>query len=125
VRAGQSVLAVDSRPTTPEIAAEATKVRLHGTRIIAIGKALTTYDALDTGVFVCAPSLFGALETSRADGDTTLSGGIRILAARGLMRAFDIGDARWYDIDTVEDLRTAESLLAGPAGAPVDTAVAS
>jgi choline kinase len=122
VRAGQSVLAVDSRPTTPEIAAEATKVRLRGTHIIAIGKDLTTYDALDTGVFVCAPSLFDALETSRANGDTTLSGGIRILAARALMRGVDIGDASWYDIDTVEDLRSAESLLAGPA---VATALAS
>ena len=115
VSAGESVLAVDSRPTTPEIAAEATKVRLRGTRIIAIGKTLTTYNALDTGLF----------ETSRADGDTTLSGGIRILAARGLMRAFDIGDAAWYDIDTVEDLHNAESLLTAPVDAPVETAIAS
>ena len=125
VNPGESVLAVDSQPTTPEIAAEATKVRLRGTQIIAIGKALATYDALDTGLFVCAPSIFPALETSRADGDTTLSGGIRVLAARGLMRAFDIGDAQWYDIDTVEDLRSAESLLAAPEDAAVDPAVAS
>ena len=125
VNPGESVLAVDSQPTTPEIAAEATKVRLRGTQIIAIGKALATYDALDTGLFVCAPSIFPALETSRADGDTTLSGGIRVLAARGLMRAFDIGEAQWYDIDTVEDLRSAESLLAAPEDAAVDTAVAS
>ena len=110
----QSVLAVDSRPTTPEIASEATKVRLHGSHIIAIGKALTEYDALDTGLFVCAPSLFEALESARAHGDTTLSGGIRALAARGLMRSFDIGDAAWCDIDTVEDLHSAESLLEAP-----------
>jgi choline kinase len=110
----ESLLAVDSRPTTPEIAAEATKVRLHGSHIIAIGKALTEYDALDTGVFVCAPSLFDALESARAQGDTTLSGGIRALAARGLMRSFDIGDAAWCDIDTLEDLHGAESLLETP-----------
>jgi choline kinase len=122
---GESVLAVDSRPAVPEIAAEATKVRLHRTHITAIGKALTIYDALDTGLFVCAPSLFAALAASCANGDTTLSGGIRTLAARGLMRAFDIGDASWYDIDTVEDLRAAESLLVAPLGAPIDTAIAS
>jgi hypothetical protein len=29
------------------------------------------------------------------------------------MRAFDIGDATWYDIDTIEDLHSAESLLDG------------
>jgi choline kinase len=119
VETGESLLAVDSRPTTPEIAAEATKVRLIGSRIVAIGKSLTRYDALDTGLFVCAPSLFDALDASRAKGDTTLSGGIRILAARGLMRSFDIGDAAWCDIDTIEDLHSAESLLdtEGPADA--------
>ena len=124
VDAGESLLAVDSRPTTPEIAVEATKVRLRGTRIVAIGKELTEYDALDTGLFVCAPSLFGALESARAHGDTTLSGGIRILAARGLMRSVDVGDATWCDIDTIEDLHSAEALLddpnrAGAALAPV------
>ncbi len=110
-RDGQSLLAVDPRPMTREIAAEATKVRLRGSWITAIGKALTEYDALDTGLFVCGPSLFPALESARAAGDATLSGGIRILAERGLMRAFDIGDATWCDIDTIEDLRRAESLL--------------
>lgn len=110
----ESILAVDSRPTSPAIAAEATKVRLRGSQIVAIGKGLVEYDALDTGLFVCAPALFGALDVSRAGGDTTLSGGIRVLAARGLMRSLDIGNAAWYDIDTVEDLRSAESRLDAP-----------
>ncbi|HXW08093.1 MAG TPA: NTP transferase domain-containing protein [Vicinamibacterales bacterium] len=113
----ESVLAVDARPTTPETAAEATKVQIRGCHITAIGKALTAFDALDTGMFVCAPSLFPALVSARYGGDATLSGGVRILAGRGLMRAFDIGDAVWCDIDTTEDLRRAESLL-GARGAP-------
>jgi choline kinase len=108
----ESLLAVDTRPAAPGVAAEATKVRMSGTRITAIGKDLTEYDALDTGVFVCAPALFDALDASRREGDTTLSGGIRRLAARRLMRGVDIGDAAWYDIDTVADLETAEGLLA-------------
>ena len=112
VGGGECLLAVDSRPTPPEVAAEATKVRLSGSRITAIGKDLTAYDALDTGMFVCAPSLFAAIDASRAAGDTTLSGGIRQLAARRLMRGVDIGDAAWYDIDTMDDLQHAESLLA-------------
>ena len=107
----ESVLAVDARWAAPELAAEATKVRLDGDRITAIGKDLDRYDALDTGLFVCAPALFVALDEACAAGDTTLSGGIRRLAARGLMRARDIGDASWYDIDTVADLETAEALL--------------
>ena len=112
---GESLLAVDSRPALPEIAAEATKVRIAGAHITAIGKDLAAYDALDTGMFVCAPALFAALDAARAAGDTTLSGGIRQLAAQRRMRAVDIGHADWYDIDTMADLQHAESLLAGQA----------
>lgn len=111
VRSGESLLAIDSRSVQPDVAAEATRVRLSGDRIVAIGKDLRPYDALDTGMFVCSPALFTALDRSRAHGDTTLSGGIRQLAAEGLMRGLDIGHADWYDIDTIADLQHAESLL--------------
>jgi 1L-myo-inositol 1-phosphate cytidylyltransferase len=111
VRPQESLLAVDSRSVAADGAAEATKVRLSGDRIVAIGKDLQRYDALDTGMFVCSPQVFRALDRSRDRGDTTLSGGIRELAAEGLIRAVDIGPADWYDIDTVADLQHAESLL--------------
>lgn len=110
----ESILAIDSRPATPEVAAEATKVRVEGDRIVAIGKALRDYNALDTGLFVCSPQLFPALDEAFAAGDTTLSGGIRRLAGRGLMHARDIGDATWYDIDTMADLETVEAALVQP-----------
>ncbi len=112
--ADESLLAVDARPATPEQADEATKVRRDGSRIVAIGKDLKDYDALDTGVFVFSPVLFDALEQAQAAGDTTLSGGVRQLAARGLMRAMEIGDANWCDIDTLSDLAAAESALGTP-----------
>ncbi len=111
----ESLLAVDSRATASAAAWEATKVRRGGdSRIVAIGKDLAEYDALDTGVFVCAPAIFAALDASRGEGDTTLSGGVRRLAERGLMRAVDIGGASWCDIDTLADLRTAEIMLGEP-----------
>jgi choline kinase len=109
----ESLLAVDSRPATPAIAAEATKVRMDGPRIVAIGKDLPEYDAIDTGMFVCTPAVFGAIDTARRAGVTTLSGGIQELARRALMRGVDIGDAAWCDIDTVADLEHAEILLIG------------
>jgi choline kinase len=115
----ESVLAVDARDVPADIAAEATKVRLRGDRITAIGKDVAPHDALDTGLFVCAPALFDALEASRLAGDTTLSGGIRQLAARGLMRAADVGAASWCDIDTLDDLAAAERLLTGEAEAEI------
>lgn len=108
---GESLLAVDSRSVAAAIAAEATKVRMSGGYVEAIGKDVQPYDALDTGLFVCDPNLFDALEASRAAGDTTLSGGIRRLASGRLVRALEVGDARWCDIDTPADLQTAEALL--------------
>jgi 1L-myo-inositol 1-phosphate cytidylyltransferase len=107
----ESLLAVDARPAPADVAAEATKVRRQGSRIVAIGKDLVQYDALDTGLFVCSDTLFDALTAARGGGDTTLSGGIRQLANVGLMRALEIGDATWCDIDTVSDLEAAESAL--------------
>jgi len=108
---GESILAVDARPAPPAIVAEATKVQLEGSYVRAIGKTLTRHDALDTGVFVCDPSIFAALDESIREGDTTLSGGIRRLAARGAMRAIALVDTPWFDIDTVEDLEAAEARL--------------
>ncbi len=108
----ESLLAVDRRPAPPDVSEEATRVRLDGAgRVVQIGKMIEPFDALDTGLFVCAPPLFGALDESCAAGDTTLSGGIRRLAERELVRGVDIGDRVWYDIDTVADLESAEGLL--------------
>jgi choline kinase len=107
----ETLLGVDSRETDPDIAAEATKVRLDGDRVSAIGKTLDPFDALDTGLFVCRWPIFDAIEASCAEGDSTLSGGVRRLAARSMVRAIDIGDARWCDIDTTADLAAAERLL--------------
>ena len=114
VTANESLLAIDARPVSRAQADEATKVRRDGARIVAIGKELTEFDALDTGVFVFSPQLFDALEDARSQGDTTLSGGVRQLAVRGLMRGVEIGDAAWCDIDTVSDLAAAESALTTP-----------
>ncbi len=114
VSPGDSVLGIDTTTTDPEIVAEATKVRLAGDRIVAIGKQLTTWDALDTGMFLFTPSLFDALEEAIAAGETTLSAGVQRLASAGLMRGADLGVESWCDVDTVEDLRLAESLFAAP-----------
>ena len=111
VDGSESVLAVDSLPANPAIAAEATRVRMNAGRITAIGKDVDPWDALDTGVFVFSPSLFDALEEARAAGQTTLSAGVQRLAARGLMRAHDVAGASWCDVDTIEDLSAAETLI--------------
>ena len=111
-RPGESLLAIDRAPGDPAVAEEATKVRLEDDRITQIGKTLDPYDALDTGLFVCDPSLFPSLETSCARGDSTLSGGIGLLASRGLVRGVDVDGARWCDVDTLDDVAIAEEVVA-------------
>jgi len=106
-----SLLAVDGSEMDPAIAAEATKVQLRGDRVIAIGKDLRQWDALDTGLFIFTPALFEALEHARREGETTLSAGVQRLARQRRMRGVDIGAASWYDVDTLDDLRVAESLF--------------
>lgn len=110
----ESLLAIDRRLTSPAIVAEATRVQLDGDRVIAIGKELQPYDALDTGMFVCAPVIFESLAAACDSGDTTLSAGVRRLAGVGLVRGVDVGNAVWRDIDTVDDLRAAEAVLSDP-----------
>lgn len=109
-----SVLGIDSTTSDPAIVAEATKVRLAGDRIVAIGKQLTAWDAIDTGLFVFTPAIFEALEEAIDSGETTLSAGVQRLAAAGVMRGADLGPASWCDIDTVGDLNLAESLFGAP-----------
>src|SRR5947207_8204149 len=60
---GEVLLAVDRCTTDPATVDEATKVQMRGDAVVAIGKTLSPYDALDTGLFVCGAPLFDAPET--------------------------------------------------------------
>jgi len=109
-RAGEALVGIDRHTSEPEIVLEATKVRMSGDRVTAIGKTIEPFDGLDTGLFVCDGSLFTAISDACAAGDTTLSAGVGRLAAQGLVRGVDIGFAKWCDIDTIADLTMAEQL---------------
>jgi NDP-sugar pyrophosphorylase family protein len=60
---------------------------------------------------VFTPALFDALEEARREGETTLSAGVQRLARQHKMRGVHIGAASWCDVDTLDDLRVAESLF--------------
>jgi choline kinase len=111
IDADESVLAVDSLPADPSIAAEATRVRMRSGRITSIGKNVDPWDALDTGMFVFSPMLFEALDEARAAGQTTLSAGVQRLAAWDLMLGADVAGASWCDVDTIADVAAAETLV--------------
>lgn len=87
---------------------DATKVVRMRDYIISIGKDLKIYDAADTGMFLCTPAVFDALETVMKDGNCSLSDGMQYMASQGKLRAYDIEDAIWQDIDTPEMLDFAQ-----------------
>ena len=99
---------------------DVTKVTVDDGRVRAIGKGLVSYDAFDTGVFRCTPAVFAAAERSIESGDATLSGAIRLLAAKGGVKAIDVRGSSWVDVDTPVDVRKAESVLFGDLGKPQD-----
>ena len=91
---------------------DVTRVECSNGRIERIGKALPRFNALDTGVFLCTPILFEALEASQAAGDDSISGAMNVLARWEKARTFDVGERLWIDVDDPASLRKAEELLA-------------
>lgn len=104
---------------------DATCVRVTEGRITAIGKELSEADGIDTGIFLCRPFLFGALRKACAQGDGSLSGGMRIVARVGKLRAVYIGERSWLDIDTPQALKEGRRLLMRSLGKPDEDGVVS
>lgn len=122
-RSDQScLLAIDRRTNQIFDLDDATKIQLVGRSIVSIGKELTTFNAIDTGLFLCRPVLFKALQQARRLGDASLSGGMRQLIRAGQLQGVDIGDGFWIDVDTPESLAYAErELLNSAVAAKLDS----
>lgn len=116
----EAVLGVDTNLDGIFDMEDATKVLLNGDRIEKIGKELADYNAVDTGMFLCSPFLFRALEQSIAAGEGSLSGGIRVVSELGTMRTVDIDGLFWLDVDTPEAHVQAETSLFRMLGKPTD-----
>jgi len=114
IRNDEVILAVDEKLDTIFDMDDATKVCRMGDYIIDIGKQIRCYDAVDTGMFLCSPVIFGWLRASKTNDNCSLSDGMRQMAQRRKLRAFDIGDALWQDIDSPATLAYAEGLSVFP-----------
>jgi 1L-myo-inositol 1-phosphate cytidylyltransferase len=95
---------------------DAMKVQTHGDRIDTIGKNLRDYDAIDTGLFVCPLEIFDYLERAKSRspesiGDCSLADGVRLMAIDNKVRATDIGESWWQDVDTPQMLQYAEKVM--------------
>ena len=110
---GTVTLAVDHDIASPNNDPEdCTRVRCAGGLIERIGKRIADYNAFDTGVFLCTPGMFGALEASQAGGDDSISGAMTVLAGLGRARAHDVGGRLWIDVDDQAAYARAERLMA-------------
>ncbi len=107
----ECILCVDKNPRDHLNIDDATKVRTVDHIIDAIGKDLIDYNCIDTGIFICNPVIFDALEQSISQGDEGLSGGIKILAKRHKMRYMALEDNFWIDVDDKIDRKNAELLI--------------
>lgn len=109
-----AALLVDYKVATVFDLDDATKVKADGRRLLEIGKQLTDYNCIDTGLFVATPGLVDAIDAvAKNRGDASLSEGIFELSRNDRMEVLDIGDAFWADIDTPEMLHDAETRLKG------------
>lgn len=120
-------LAIDRNTTNDLIDLNhVSRVRCENGKLMAIGKGIADFNGFDTGIFLCTPALFEALERSATvQGDTSLSGGVRRLAGEGRVNIVSIDGRFWLDVDDPKALSKGErALLSQLQGKPNDGPVA-
>jgi 1L-myo-inositol 1-phosphate cytidylyltransferase len=90
---------------------DVTRVKCSNGQIEHIGKVIRDFNALDTGVFLCTPIIFDALEESQAHGDDSITGAMNVLARWNKALIFDIQDRLWVDVDDPAAFKKAETLI--------------
>jgi len=109
-----ALLCVDYKLNTIFDMDDATKVFVEDGKVAAISKKLTAFNAVDTGLFVCTPALFKALNAAADNSpihDCSISEGIATLMKTGRMAVHDIGSFIWQDVDDDYMLKQAETLV--------------
>ncbi len=110
---GQINLGVDRNIGNPSVDLEdVTRVRIEETKVHELGKGLEKFNGFDTGIFGCTPAIFEGIEKSvQEKKDTSLTGGVLVLAAQGRVNAVDVGQQVWVDVDDPTTIRHAENAL--------------
>ncbi len=101
---------VDRTPENLDLS-DATKVRLDGDRVAAIGKAVDPWDAIDAGCFLLTPAVFQALRDVPPSEPRTVSSAMRRLVERRALSAGELVGVPWIDVDTPADRAGAERLF--------------
>jgi 1L-myo-inositol 1-phosphate cytidylyltransferase / CDP-L-myo-inositol myo-inositolphosphotransferase len=112
VKPGHCVLGVDKNlPQDHSNMEDATKVYCEGGYIKQIDRSLKDFNAIDTGMFLCTPAIFDALEQSVSNGQYSLSAGSQILAEQGKLATLDVTGSFWIDVDDEAALEKAKQSL--------------
>jgi len=107
----ECALAIDKNLDSVLDVGDTTKVTVKNGKAIALNKNLESYNAYDTGMFVCSPYIFKVLEKSTKLGKNSLSHSMRVLISEGKLRTLDNKGRFWADCDTWEDIQFAEKKL--------------
>ncbi len=112
VRPGEVVMLADDRIDRVFCLDMAVKVQTREGRVVAVGRGLRTFDAVDAGLFAATPALFDALARAETEAPgSELTCGVKRLAAEGRVSTVIARDGDWSDVDTPADLVHAEMRL--------------
>ena len=121
VKPGHCVLCVDRNlPQDHADIEDATKVYCEDDHVKQIDISLQNFNAVDTGMFLCTPAIFLALEQSVENGQYSLSAGNRILAEQGKLVTLDVTGSFWIDVDDESGLQKAKQSLIQQLTKPTD-----
>jgi len=107
------LLAVDYRIKKNRLtnADNISKVVVKDNRIIDIGRNINEYNAYNTGIFLCSPAIFSAIKKNLPYGNDYLLRAICVMAEKEKVKAVDIKDDYWIDVNTKKDRKKASKLL--------------
>jgi len=121
VKPGHCVLCVDRNVSQDHSNIEdATKVYCEDDYVKQIDRVLKKFNAIDTGLFLCTPAIFDALEQSVRNGQYSLSAGNQILAEQGKLVTLDMTGSFWIDVDDEAALQKAKRSLLQQLFKPTD-----
>ncbi len=107
---GDLVVGADLDPRYVDMG-EATKLLLGAGEVKGIGKDLKEFNAVDAGIFICSKKIFPVVKECVEDGRDEWSDSIREYAKHHKVVSYDVSSLFWFDVDTKEDVRKAETLL--------------
>jgi len=107
---GESLLCIDRKPRYLIDVSEATKVLIDEEGFIrSIGKNLSEWNGVDTGVFLLNTAIFDVMLDSGLP--PTLSDCMKRLIENSSLRACDVSGLFWIDVDTWDDFEYARKAV--------------